>query len=191
MFKPTLRTLDPLRESARQAATVPHGHFRLMMCTGTGCVAGGAFGLKAQLEQEIERQGLRDRVSIVATGCNGFCGQGPLFVVEPDHTFYGWLKPDDIPRLVHEHLLKGRPVESSMFVSPVTQKPVASVAEIPFFEKQHLIVLRNRGVIDPERIEDYLARDGYAALEKALGSMMPAQVIEEIANAGLRGRGGA
>ena len=100
MAEPSFRTLDENRESALAAAILPPGSCRLMLCTGTGCVAGGALKLKTSLEQEIARQALQGRVSIVATGCNGFCGQGPLMVVAPDSTFYGWLKPDDVPRLV-------------------------------------------------------------------------------------------
>ncbi len=161
-----------------------------MLCTGTGCVAGGAFQLKERLDQEITSQGLGDRVSVVGTGCNGFCGQGPLMVVAPDSTFYGWLKPDDVPRLVKEHLLDGKPVETLMYSSPDTGQPIASLADIPFFSKQQLIVLRNKGVIDPERIEDYLARNGYAALQKALSTMTNDEVLDEVSRSGLRGRGG-
>ncbi len=191
MADPVSPTLGELRETARRAGIVAPGNFKVMLCTGTGCLAGGALHLMSALVQEIARHGLEDRVSIVATGCNGFCGQGPLLVVAPDDTFYGWLKPADIPRIVDEHLAKGRPVETSMYRSPDTGAPVPNVSDIPFFKKQHLIVLRNKGVIDPERIEDYLVRDGYAGLEKVLVSMTPEHVIEEVSKSGLRGRGGA
>lgn len=190
MAEPSFRTLDESRAAALAAAAIPPGSCRLMLCTGTGCVAGGALQLKAQLEQDISRLGLEDRVSVVATGCNGFCGQGPLLVVAPNSTFYGWLKPEDVSRLVQEHLVDGHPVESLMYASPVTGQPVASLTDIPFFRKQQLIVLRNKGVIDPERIEDYLARDGYTALQKALLAMTPDQVLDEVSRSGLRGRGG-
>jgi len=163
----------------------------LMLCTGTGCVAGGCFRLKKALEEEIARHGLQDEVSLVATGCNGFCGQGPLMVVMPEQIFYGWLKAEDIPFLVQEHFLKGRPVKKFMFVPPEKREPIPLLGDIPFFKKQMLLVLRNKGVIDPEKIGDYLAREGYAALEKVLASMSPEQVIEEITKSGLRGRGGA
>ena len=163
----------------------------LMLCTGTGCVAGGAFRIKDALEEEIARQGLDVEVSLVPTGCNGFCGQGPLLVVQPDNIFYGWLKVEHIPFLVQEHLLKGRPVKNLMFIPPEKKEPIPLLGDIPFFQKQMLLVLRNKGTIDPEKIDDYIARDGYTALEKALTSMKPEDVITEITNSGLRGRGGA
>jgi len=163
----------------------------LMLCAGTGCVAGGSFRIKQALEEEIARHGLADEIALVPTGCNGFCGQGPLMVVMPEQVFYGWLKPEDIPFLVQEHFLKGRPVKKLMFTPPQKKEPIPLLGDIPFFKKQMLLVLRNKGVIDPEKISDYLARDGYTALEKVLTSMSPEQVIEEITKSGLRGRGGA
>jgi NADP-reducing hydrogenase subunit HndC len=163
----------------------------LMLCTGTGCVAGGAFNIYEVLEKEIRKQGLEKEISVIITGCNGFCGQGPLMVIQPDGIFYGFLTPEDIPFLVQEHLLKGRPVERLMFSPPEKKEPVPLLSEIPFFRKQLLIVLRNKGIIDPEKIDDYLARDGFAALEKVLTSMTPDDVIDEITRSGLRGRGGA
>ncbi|NIO16828.1 MAG: FAD-dependent oxidoreductase [Deltaproteobacteria bacterium] len=162
-----------------------------MICGGTGCIAGGAFGIKNALEKEIAAQGLGGEVAVVATGCNGFCGQGPLMVVQPDEIFYGFLKPEDIPFLVQEHFLKGRPVERLMFVPPEEKEPVPLLSDIPFFSKQVLVVLRNKGIIDPEKIDDYIARDGYAALEKVLSGVDPPHVVEEIIRSGLRGRGGA
>jgi NADP-reducing hydrogenase subunit HndC len=163
----------------------------LMLCMGTGCVAGGAFRIKEALERELIRQKLEKEVAVVITGCNGFCGQGPLMVVQPEGIFYGFLKPEDIPFLVEEHLLKGRPVKKFMFKPPEKKEPIQLLDEIPFFKKQLLIVLRNKGIIDPEKIDDYIARDGYAALEKVLSGMQPEDVIREVEKAGLRGRGGA
>ena len=163
----------------------------LMLCTGTGCVAGGAFRISEALENEIRKQGLEKEISVVITGCNGFCGQGPLLVVQPDEIFYGFLTPEDIPFLVHEHFLKGRPVKRLMFSPPEKKEPIPLLSEIPFFKKQLLIVLRNKGIIDPEKIDDYIARDGFAALEKVLTSMTPDDVIDEISRSELRGRGGA
>jgi NADP-reducing hydrogenase subunit HndC len=163
----------------------------LMVCAGTGCVAGGAFQIMDELKEELRKQGLHDEVSVVTTGCNGFCGQGPLMVVLPDNIFYGWLTLDQIPYLVEEHFLKGRPVEKLMFTPPEEKRPLPLLSDIPFFKKQVLVVLKNKGIIDPERIRDYVARDGYVALEKALLSMKPGEVTEEIVKSGLRGRGGA
>lgn len=163
----------------------------LMACAGTGCVAGGAFQIIEELEKEINTRGLDEEISVVPTGCNGFCGQGPLMVVIPDNIFYGWLTLDDIPHLVEEHFLKGRPVEKLMFTPPEEKEPLPLLSEIPFFEKQLLVVLRNKGIIDPEKIDDYIARDGYVAIEKVLTSMSPENVIDEVSKSGLRGRGGA
>jgi NADH:ubiquinone oxidoreductase subunit F (NADH-binding)/(2Fe-2S) ferredoxin/Pyruvate/2-oxoacid:ferredoxin oxidoreductase delta subunit len=163
----------------------------LMVCTGTGCVASGAYKIKEALENEIEKHGLQNEVSVVTTGCNGFCGQGPLLVVMPDKIFYGWLRVEDIPLLVEEHLLKGRPVSKLMFTPPEEKEPIPLISDIPFFKKQMLLVLRNKGIIDPENIWDYIARDGYSAIEKVLTQMKPVDVIEEVTKAGLRGRGGA
>jgi len=170
---------------------MPARRIELMLCTGTGCVAGGALHIKDALEKEIARHGLPDEVSVVPTGCNGFCGQGPLLVVVPDQIFYGPLKTDDIPFLVQEHFLKGRPVPKLMFKPSEKKDRIPLLTDIPFFHKQMLLVLRNKGIIDPEKITDYLARDGYTALEKVLTSMSPEDVIGEITRAGLRGRGGA
>jgi len=163
----------------------------LMLCTGTGCVAGGAFRILEALEEEIKKTGLEKEVSVVITGCNGFCGQGPLLVVQPDEIFYGYLTQEDIPFLVQEHLLKGRPVERLMFSPPDKKEPVPLISDIPFFKKQLLVVLRNKGIIDPEKIDDYIARDGFTALERVLSTMTPEEVINEVSRSGLRGRGGA
>jgi len=163
----------------------------LMLCTGTGCVAGGSFRISEALEKEILKQGLEKEISVIITGCNGFCGQGPLMVVQPDGIFYGFLTPEDIPFLVEEHFLKGRPVHRLMFTPPEKKEPVPLLSEIPFFEKQLLLVLRNKGIIDPENIDEYIARDGFTALEKVLISMTSDDVIDEISRSGLRGRGGA
>lgn len=163
----------------------------LMVCTGTGCYAGGAFQIIDELNKELESFGLKDEVSVIATGCNGFCGQGPLMVVIPDNIFYGWIEKKDIHHLVEEHFLKGRPVKRLMFKPPDEKEPLPLLSDIPFFKKQLLVVLRNKGIIDPEKIADYIARDGYLALEKVLTSMTPKDVVEEIIKSGLRGRGGA
>ena len=163
----------------------------LMVCAGTGCVAGGAFQIMEELKKELKNRELNEEVSVIATGCNGFCGQGPLMVVLPDNIFYGWLTLDDIPHLVEEHFLKGRPVKKLMFTPPEEKIPLPLLSDIPFFKKQMLIVLRNKGIIDPEKITDYLARDGYIALEKVLTSMSAKEIIDVISKSGLRGRGGA
>jgi NADH:ubiquinone oxidoreductase subunit F (NADH-binding)/(2Fe-2S) ferredoxin/Pyruvate/2-oxoacid:ferredoxin oxidoreductase delta subunit len=168
-------------------------HYRthLLICAGTGCVSCGAFELKEALEKEVARRKLQDEVLIVTTGCNGFCERGPILMVHPDGVFYQRLKVEDVPYLVEEHLIKGRPVEKFMYVPPAKITPVPKMADIEFFKQQKLIVLRNRGRIDPEKVEEYIAYDGYEAMAKALTAMTPAEILAEIAGSGLRGRGGA
>ncbi|RKY01169.1 MAG: NADH-quinone oxidoreductase subunit NuoF [Spirochaetes bacterium] len=163
----------------------------IMLCTGTGCVSNGAFDIKNALERELRRHKLENEVLIVTTGCNGFCERGPIVVVHPGEIFYQRLKPEDIPYLVEEHFLKGRPVKKFMYIPSDEKPPIPVMSEIEFFKHQRLIVLRNRGLIDPENINEYIANDGYTALEKALIDMTPEQIIEEVKTSGLRGRGGA
>ncbi|MFP4082299.1 MAG: FAD-dependent oxidoreductase [Candidatus Aminicenantes bacterium] len=124
------------------------------------------------------------------TGCNGFCAAGPIMIVQPDGIFYQKLEEEDIPFLVEEHLLKGRPVKKLMYTPPTEAEPIPKMADISFFKKQILIALRNKGIVDPEKIDDYIAREGYASLSKVLTHMKPEEVIKEIKKSGLRGRGG-
>jgi len=162
-----------------------------MLCTGTGCVSAGAFRIMDVLDKELKKHNLETEVQIVPTGCNGFCAQGPILVVHPDGIFYNLLTEKDIPYLVEEHFLKGRPVKKFMFTPPDKKEPIPLMKNIGFFSKQRLIALRNRGLIDPEKIDEYIARDGYFALSKVLTEMKPEEVIEEVKKSGLRGRGGA
>ena len=163
----------------------------LMLCAGTGCVANGSYRIKEALERELAKHQLQDEVAVVMTGCNGFCAQGPVMVVQPDGIFYQLLSEEDVPVLVEEHMLKGRPVERLMYSPPAEKAPIPKMSEIGFFSQQRLIALRNRGLIDPENIDEYIARDGYRALVKVLTSMTSEEVIQTIKDSGLRGRGGA
>ena len=162
-----------------------------MVCAGTGCVSCGSLNLKERLESELKDRGLSDEVKTVITGCNGFCAEGPIMVVYPEGIFYKKLTQEDIPFLVEEHFLKGRPVEKFLYTGPTIKEKVPLLKDIPFFQHQVLRALRNRGLIDAENIDEYIARDGYAALSKALSSMTPEEVIQEVKISGLRGRGGA
>ena len=165
--------------------------FNLLVCAGTGCVSNNSLKVKTALEKEIEKHNLQEEIQVVTTGCNGFCANGPIVVVKPDDIFYQLLTEEDIPHLVEEHFLKGRPVEKLMYTPAKGEAPIPKMSDIPFFGKQRLIALANRGLIDPENIEEYIALGGYKALAKALTEMTPEQVIEEIKASGLRGRGGA
>ena len=163
----------------------------LMLCAGTGCVSNGAYQVKEALERELAKHDLQDEVAVVMTGCNGFCAQGPVMTVLPDGIFYQLLSEEDIAHLVEEHFLKGRPVERLMYTPPAEESPVPKMSDIDFFKKQRLIALRNRGLIDPERIDEYIARGGYKAMAKALTSMTSEEIVKEMKDSGLRGRGGA
>ncbi len=162
-----------------------------MLCAGTGCVSNKSFKIKEALEKELREHNLENEVAIVMTGCIGFCAVGPLMTVLPDGIFYHSLTEEVIPNLVEEHFLKGRPVEKLMFVPPAEKEAIPKISDIDFFSRQSLIVLKNRGLIDPEKIDEYIARDGYKALAKALTQMTPEGIIKELKDSGLRGRGGA
>ena len=162
-----------------------------MICTCTNCISNGALKIKDALEKEIKKQSLGNDVLVVQTGASGLCVKGPILMVQPDGIFYQYLKEEDIPNLVEEHFLKGRPVKSLMYVPVGEETPIPKIRDIPFFKDQRLIALRNRGLIDPENIDEYIAHDGYKALAKVLTTMTPEQVIDEIKQSGLRGRGGA
>ncbi|MGI6576024.1 MAG: NADH-quinone oxidoreductase subunit NuoF [bacterium] len=163
----------------------------VLVCGGTGCTSSGSKKVQEVLQAELVKQGLDKEIKIVETGCHGFCEKGPLVIVYPEGTFYCQVKPEDVPELVEEHLLKGRIVQRLLYTEPLTQEQIPTYKEIDFYRKQRRITLANCGYIDPERIEEYIARDGYVALGKVLGEMTPKQVIEEIKASGLRGRGGA
>ncbi len=168
----------------------PYFRLQIMMCAGTGCIASGSLDVKQALERELVKRNLQNEVQIVMTGCNGFCAMGPLVVIYPDGIFYNQVRPEHAPLIVEEHILKGRIVEKLLFKDEVAKGKVPLMKDIGFFGLQRLIVLRNRGLIDAENIDEYIARDGYAALAKALTEMTPEQVIEEVKKSGLRGRGG-
>ena len=163
----------------------------LLVCTGTGCVSNKSFNIRDALVEEVSKQGMAEEVQVVPTGCNGFCANGPIVVVKPDDVFYQFLKLEDVPLLVSEHCVKGRPVERLMYTPSKETPVIPRMQDIPFFAKQRLIALANRGLIDPENIEEYIARSGYQGLAKALTEMTPEGVIAEITASGLRGRGGA
>ena len=142
------------------------------------------------MEQALVEQGLAAEVKVVRTGCMGSCDLGPVAVVYPEGVFYQRITPEDAALVVSEHLLKGRPVERLMYVPAEGEEAVLTMDKIPFFSLQKKVVLRNCGEIDPGSIEEYIARDGYESLAKALGDMTPEQVIQTVKDSGLRGRGG-
>lgn len=163
------------------------GH--VLVCGGTGCVSSGSRKLQQALKDELEKRKISE-YKVVETGCHGFCEMGPLVIVYPEGTFYVRVQVEDVPELVEEHLIKGRIVQRLLYRAPVTEEQVPSYGEIPFYKKQMRVALRNCGHINPEVIQEYIARDGYEALARALNTMTPEEVIAEVKKSGLRGRGG-
>lgn len=162
----------------------------ILVCGGTGCTSSGSQKIIDCLQAEIEKNGLSKEVSVVQTGCHGLCALGPIMIVYPDACFYSMVQETDIPEIVTEHLLKGRPVTRLLYTETVTDSGIKSLNETDFYKKQHRIALRNCGVINPENIEEYIGTSGYEALGKVLTEYTPDEVIQTILDSGLRGRGG-
>ena len=191
MTQLTPKSLREVQQEVLSTLTLKDGNFRLMVCAGTGCVTCKSLKVRERLEAELKERGLQQKVKVIITGCNGFCAEGPIMVVQPQGIFYKKLVPEEIPFLVEEHFLKGRPVEKFLYADPMRKKKIPLMEDIPFFQHQTLRAMRNRGSIDAENIDEYIAREGYAALSKVLFSIAPEVVIQEVKISGLRGRGGA
>jgi len=185
----TVDSLDEIAEKTRKNAS--NYRLRMTICGGSGCVTTGGLKFKKALEEELAKNGLQDEVEILVSGCNGFCAQGPIAVVYPDGVFYNQIKPEDAAAIVEKHVLGGAPVESLLFQEKGKKEKTPLLKDIAFFNSQKLIALANRGLIDAENIDHYIARDGYRALAKALFEMTPDEIIAEVKASGLRGRGGA
>ena len=166
---------------------------QVLICGGTGCSSSNSMLIADRMEEEIVKQGLADEVKVVRTGCFGLCALGPVMIVYPEGTFYSRVKPEDVPEIVEEHLLKGRVVDRLVYRETEGDEKVEvpSLQETGFYKTQLRVALHNCGVINPEDIEEYIAVDGYAALGKVLTEMTPEQVIQVMKDSGLRGRGGA
>ncbi len=162
----------------------------ILVCGGTACESSKADQIYRNLITECEAQGVKDTVQVVKTGCFGFCEQGPIVKILPEEAFYVKVIPEDAKELISEHIVKGREVKRLLYNRSESKKR-AKIDEIDFYQKQFRVVLRNCGVINPENIDEYIARDGYQALEKSLFDMKPEDIIEELKKSGLRGRGGA
>ena len=164
--------------------------YHILVCGGTGCHASQSEQVKKNLTQIIGEKGLQDEVQVVATGCFGFCEQGPIVKLLPDNTFYVRVKPEDCNELIEEHIVKGRKVNRLLYQNPDNKEHVSDSKHMGFYKKQLRIALRNCGFINPENINEYIARDGYAALASVLETNNPQVTIEAIKKSGLRGRGG-
>ncbi|MFC2001898.1 NADH-ubiquinone oxidoreductase-F iron-sulfur binding region domain-containing protein [Chloroflexota bacterium] len=184
----SLGELEPLRKSII-AKRDPNKSW-VSICGGTGCLAFGCEKVIAAFEQEIARQDLKDKVDIRITGCPGFCERGPVIVIKPQDIFYQRVGVKDVPLIVSETINKGNIVDKLLYTDPETHQKVVHEPDVPFYKKQNRLIMGNNSLIDPTVIDDYLAVGGYAALGKALSSLSPEKIIEEVKRSGLRGRGG-
>lgn len=191
----TIEELDEIREktfkeiSLRKDRNYTGKEKHVLVCGGTGCTSSHSKNIIEKFEELIKKEGL-DNVRVIRTGCFGLCAKGPIIVVRPEDTFYAAAHVDDVEEIVEKHLKNGEIVER-LLCKDIDGSMVKSLDELNFYKKQHRIVLKNCGLIDPENIDEYLAFDGYKALEKVLTSMSPDDVIKEVSDSGLRGRGGA
>ncbi|MBQ7715258.1 MAG: NADH-quinone oxidoreductase subunit NuoF [Clostridia bacterium] len=164
----------------------------VLVCGGTGCTSSGSAKIREVLAEEIKKNGLENEVTVVKTGCFGLCALGPIMIVYPEGTFYSMVKVEEIPRIVEEHLKNGNIVKEFLYKETVKENgEILPLQETQFYKKQHRVALRNCGVINPEKIEEYIGTRGYEALCKVLTSMKPEEVIQVMLDSGLRGRGGA
>ena len=196
----TLQELTAIKEEMRKELALRLGEetdsakYRkhILMCGGTGCTSSGSMKIADELEKELKEKGIDGEIFVVRTGCFGLCERGPIMIVYPEGSFYTHVKMEMIPRIVEEHLIGGKPVKDFLYDETVTEgsDDIKSLNETTFYAKQNRVALRNCGVINPEDINEYIGRDGYAALHKVLTEMTPEAVIQEILDSGLRGRGG-
>lgn len=163
---------------------------QILICGGTGCKASSSHTIAECIQKAIEKNGISDKVELITTGCFGFCEKGPIVKIIPDNTFYTQVTPEDAEEIVTEHIIGGRKIERLLYIDPKTEQTVSDSKHMDFYRKQMRIALRNCGFIDPENIEEYIGRGGYAALAESLIDKQPTDVIEVIKKSGLRGRGG-
>ncbi|MGX6980028.1 NADH-ubiquinone oxidoreductase-F iron-sulfur binding region domain-containing protein [Vagococcus elongatus] len=192
--------LKELRDSYRQNVAIrledgTESDFQyekeILVCAGTGCISSKSGDVIQNLKDELEKHGLADKVRIVSTGCFGLCAQGPIAIVYPEGVFYHLVKPKDAKKIVEQHLIDGKPVEKLLYHDHKTKEVINKLLDTPFYHKQKRLALRNCGRIDPERIEEYIAFDGYQALAKVVNEYTPDDVLNDLKESGLKGRGGA
>jgi NADH:ubiquinone oxidoreductase subunit F (NADH-binding)/(2Fe-2S) ferredoxin len=162
----------------------------IVICGGTGCQASRSKELIDQVSTEIDRQGLKEKVLVRATGCHGFCEQGPILVVEPGNIFYCHVSPDDAKEVINKTVLKGELIERLLYIDPVSGETIQTESEIPFYRSQDRQLLTQSRKVNPCSIDDYIATGGYSALVKTLSGITPEDIVHEIKASGLRGRGG-
>ena len=185
----TREALEKLRESTQDE----HQGIKkksVSLCSGSGCAAYGTAKVHQALLDELAQQNMQSDVEVKLTGCHGFCEKGPILVIHPEGIFYPQVKEEHIPEIVEKTIENGEVVNSLIFKDRSTKKKIIHEHDIPFYKLQQRIIFGNNGMIDPTSIEDYLAVGGYSALEKALFDMTPEEIIDQVRQSGLRGRGG-
>ncbi len=195
-MKKSLEELNAIRDQMkdhveiRRESSDAAGKYQVLVCGGTGCTSSGSAKIIDKLNEEIEKNGIKDKVEVIKTGCFGLCALGPIMIVYPEGAFYSMVKEEEIPEIVREHLAGGHVDTKYLYKETVTENGIKSLNETNFYKKQHRVALRNCGVINPENIDEYIGTDGYQALAKVIKEMTPEQVIQTILDSGLRGRGG-
>jgi NADH:ubiquinone oxidoreductase subunit F (NADH-binding)/(2Fe-2S) ferredoxin/NAD-dependent dihydropyrimidine dehydrogenase PreA subunit len=185
----TAKELETL--AARRAEDLRRYRSMLMVCTSTGCVSAKSFDVRDALQKELRKRGLEGECLVVSTGCMGFCAVGPIVIVQPAGVFYQRVGEGDVADIVEKSVVQGAAHEKLLYRDPGTDVVHTTMDDIGFFSKQQLVAFRNKGLVDPENIEDYIARGGYGALARVLASVGPERVVEEVLASGIRGRGGA
>ena len=160
------------------------------VCGGTGCHALGCKEVYQAFEDEVKKQGLEDKVNVIKTGCHGFCERGPIVVIKPKGIFYQRVRVDHIPHIISRTVLNNKIIDDLLYEDPITGKKLTYESDVPFYGRQERLILGNNGKLRPEDIEDYIGLGGYSALTKILNNMKPEEIINEIKQSGLRGRGG-
>ena len=184
-----MMSLEKLQAIKAEMAPVMEGR-HVLVCGGTGCTSSNSMKIIAKLEEELKKHGLEKEIRVVKTGCFGLCALGPIMIVYPEGSFYSMVEEDQIPEIVEEHLVKGNVVEKYLYEETITADGIIPYDQTAFYKKQNRVALRNCGVISPESIDEYIARDGYLALYKCVTEMTPEDVIKVVLDSGLRGRGG-
>lgn len=194
-MKKTIEDIEKIRKEKRKEldlrvnvnAKCKEKH--ILVCHGTGCTSSKSTQIIENFRKIVKKEKL-ENVRVIQTGCFGLCSKGPIVIIRPEDTFYSMVKPEDCEEIIKTHIMEGKIVER-LLCKDIDGTVVKKLDELPFYKKQMRIALKNCGVIDPENIDEYIAFDGFKALEKVLTTMTRDEVIEEISKSGLRGRGGA
>ena len=188
----SLRSMEAFRAwQEQQRSQLDPNQTVVTICGGTGCIAFGSPVVEKAFRDELAARGLSETVPVKCTGCHGFCEKGPVVVILPQRVFYPNVQIADVPEIIDKTVVAGETIERLLYIDPASGEQISDDHEIPFYAKQQRSVFRLNGVLDPIDLGDYVARDGYDALAKALETMSPDEVVDEVLTSGLRGRGGA